>query len=197
MLTSGTDIIVGYNGMVAAYAPGDLAWILTCTALVWIMIPGLGYLYSGLARRKNALHLLLLTLAALAVTSFQWFFWGYSLAFSSTSGSFLGDLQNFGFMGVLEEPVSGANNKLPEIVYAMYQVSCGSRSAFKDGLLTLAPLPVHVRLPRPIDCAGSRLRARAHLAFPRPNFLLDNRRLRPDRVLGLEPQWLGIQMGRA
>lgn len=32
---------------------------------------GLGYLYSGLARRKNALHLLLLTLAALAVTSFE------------------------------------------------------------------------------------------------------------------------------
>lgn len=72
-----------------------MAWILTCTALVWLMIPGLGYLYSGLTRRKNALHMLLLTMMALAVVSFQWFFWGYSLTFSSTGGAFLGNLRNF------------------------------------------------------------------------------------------------------
>ncbi|KDN53302.1 ammonium transporter [Tilletiaria anomala UBC 951] len=119
---NGTDLIVTYDeGKIASYSPGDIAWILTCTTLVWLMIPGLGYLYSGLARRKNALHLLLLTLAALAVVSFQWFFWGYSLTFSQTGGVFMGDLRNFGFMGVLEAPVPGANNKLPEIVYAMYE----------------------------------------------------------------------------
>ncbi|EST08770.1 Ammonium transporter AmtB-like domain protein [Kalmanozyma brasiliensis GHG001] len=123
-LPLGTDIIVTYgpnNDMVASYSPGDISWVLTCTALVWLMIPGLGYLYSGLARRKNALHLLLLTLAALAVVSFQWFFWGYSLAFSQTSGAFLGNLRNFGYMGVLENPVPQAYNKVPEIVYAIYQ----------------------------------------------------------------------------
>lgn len=37
--------------------------------------PGLGYLYSGLVRRKNALSLLFLTIVALAITSFQWWFW--------------------------------------------------------------------------------------------------------------------------
>lgn len=98
-----------------------MAWILTCTALVFLMIPGLGYLYSGLTRRKNALHMLLLTLMALTITSFQWFFWGYSLTFSSTGGAFLGNLRNFGFMGVLEAPAGGASNKLPEIIYAMYE----------------------------------------------------------------------------
>ncbi|SOV09991.1 low affinity ammonium transporter [Ustilago sp. UG-2017a] len=123
-IANGTDIIVTYGPAgesVASYNPGDISWVLTCTALVWIMIPGLGYLYSGLARRKNALHLLLLTLAALAVVSFQWFFWGYSLAFSQTSGAFLGNLRNFGYMGVLENPVSQAYNKVPEIVYSVYQ----------------------------------------------------------------------------
>ncbi len=63
------------------------------------MIPGLGYLYSGLTRRKNALHLLMITIAAMAVVLFQWFFWGYSLTFSDTGNDFLGNLQNFGFMG--------------------------------------------------------------------------------------------------
>ncbi|PWN20133.1 ammonium transporter [Microstroma glucosiphilum] len=123
--TAGLDMIVTYGPadaqMVAAYAPGDMAWILTCTALVLLMIPGLGYLYSGLTRRKNALHMLLLTMMTLAVTSFQWFFWGYSLTFSATGGAFLGNLRNFGFMGVLEAPASGSSNKLPEIIYAMYE----------------------------------------------------------------------------
>jgi Amt family ammonium transporter len=120
----GTDMIVTYganNEMIASYSPGDIAWVLTCTALVWIMIPGLGYLYSGLARRKNALHMLLMTIMALAVVSIQWIFWGYSLTFSPTGGAFLGNLDHFGFMGVLEAPSANANNKIPDIVYAMYQ----------------------------------------------------------------------------
>lgn len=118
----GTDLIATLpDGTITTYSPGDISWVLTCTALVWIMIPGLGYLYSGLVRRKNALSLLLLTLLAMGVVSFQWFFWGYSLAFSDTGGPFIGDLAHFGFKGVLEQPVPGANNKVPRIVYAIYQ----------------------------------------------------------------------------
>jgi hypothetical protein len=45
----------------------------------------LGYLYSGLVRRKNALSLLFMTISALGVVSFQWMFWGYSLTFSVRS----------------------------------------------------------------------------------------------------------------
>ncbi|GHJ87915.1 hypothetical protein NliqN6_4317 [Naganishia liquefaciens] len=106
----------------SAFDAGDIAWILTCTALVWLMIPGLGYLYSGLVRRKNALSLLFLTIVALAITSFQWWFWGYSLVFSETGGSFWGNLRNFCFMGVLGRPIPEANNKLPEIVFATYEL---------------------------------------------------------------------------
>lgn len=43
------------------------------TALVFIMIPGVGLLYSGLLRRKNALSMLLISFLAIAVGSFQWF----------------------------------------------------------------------------------------------------------------------------
>ena len=39
-------------------------------------------------------------------------FWGYSLTFSSTGSSFIGDLRHFGFQGVLEQPIPGANNKV-------------------------------------------------------------------------------------
>lgn len=62
-----------------------------------------------------------MTISALAVVSFQWFFWGYSLTFSKTGGTFWGNLRNFGFMGVLELPIPEANNKIPELVFAIYQ----------------------------------------------------------------------------
>lgn len=88
----GPDIIATTkSGETAVYSAGDIAWVLTCTVLIIFMIPGLGYLYSGLARRKNALQLLFLSMASLAVVSFQWFFIGFSLVFSETGGSFFGD----------------------------------------------------------------------------------------------------------
>ena len=57
-------------------------------------------------RRKNALSMLYLSLAVYAVVTFEFFFWGYSLAFSSTGGKFIGNLANFGMMDVLDAPVS-------------------------------------------------------------------------------------------
>ncbi|GAA5979287.1 hypothetical protein JCM11641_001983 [Rhodosporidiobolus odoratus] len=118
----GSDLIATLDGgEVVSYNPGDIAWLLTSTALVWLMIPGVGYLYSGLVRRKNALTVLFLTMLAMGIISFQWFFWGYSLAFSPTGGPFLGDMHFFVFRKVLETPVPQANNKVPQIVYAIYQ----------------------------------------------------------------------------
>jgi Amt family ammonium transporter len=54
-----------------AYKAGDIAWTLMSTALVWLMIPGLGYFYSGMARSKNALSLIMLSVISIAVVSFQ------------------------------------------------------------------------------------------------------------------------------
>lgn len=50
---------------------GDTAWVLASTALVWLMIPGIGYFYSGLARSKNALSLIMCAFLSLVVVSVQ------------------------------------------------------------------------------------------------------------------------------
>lgn len=102
------------------YNPGDMAWILMSTALVLLMIPGVGFFYSGLARRKSALSLIWLSVMSAAVVSFQWFFWGYSLTFSHTAGRYIGDLSNFGFRNVLARPSVGSP-QTPDILYAIYQ----------------------------------------------------------------------------
>lgn len=44
---------------------------MTSTALVLLMIPGVGFFYSGLARRKSALSLIWLSMMSTAVVSFQ------------------------------------------------------------------------------------------------------------------------------
>ncbi|KAI9676255.1 MAG: ammonium transporter Amt1 [Trizodia sp. TS-e1964] len=108
------------NDLNIFYSPGDIAWMITATALVLLMIPGVGFFYSGLARRKSALSLIWLSLMATGVVSFQWFFWGYSLAFSHTAGKFIGDLQNIGFRNTLAAPSVGSP-KVPDLLFAIYQ----------------------------------------------------------------------------
>ena len=94
--------------------------MITATALVLLMIPGVGFFYSGLARRKSALSLIWLSISAAGLISFQWFFWGYSLAFSHTSGKFIGNLSNIGFRNVLAQPSVGSS-KIPDLLFAVYQ----------------------------------------------------------------------------
>ncbi|KAI2643721.1 ammonium transporter [Xylaria nigripes] len=108
-----TDLNVFYEG-------GDLTWILTSTVLVLLMIPGAGFFYSGLARRKSALSLIMLSLLSTAVVQFQWFFWGYSLTFAHTGSSFIGDLSNFGLMKTLAQPSVGST-KIPDLLFCIYQ----------------------------------------------------------------------------
>ncbi|KAI9067816.1 ammonium transporter [Trametes sanguinea] len=109
------------DGTVWVYNPGDIAWVLASTALVWIMIPGVGFFYSGLLRRKNALSMIWASMMTLAVVSFQWFFWGFSLAFSDTADAYIGDLRYFGLKGVLEKPSIGST-RIPSIVFCVFQL---------------------------------------------------------------------------
>lgn len=112
--------LISSNG-VNVYNMGDIAWTLASTALVWIMIPGVGFFYSGLLRRKNALNMIYLSMMTVAMVSFQWFFWGYSLAFSDTASPFIGDLKYFGLRNVLDQPSVGSA-KVPALVFCVFQL---------------------------------------------------------------------------
>lgn len=45
----------------------NYVYIILCGFVVWLIIPGIGLLYSGLARRKSALALLFQSIMLLAV----------------------------------------------------------------------------------------------------------------------------------
>ena len=57
--------------MKSTYLQGDIAWMLAATAIMWLMTPGVGYLYSGFLQRKNALSMLFLSMAVAGVVTFQ------------------------------------------------------------------------------------------------------------------------------
>lgn len=64
--------------------------------LVFLIIPGIGLLYGGMARRKSSLAMIFQSLSIMSLCTVQWMFWGYSLSFSRSGHSgFIGDMSNF------------------------------------------------------------------------------------------------------
>lgn len=115
--TGGDSLTVDLS---AQFGGADMVWVAISGVIVWIMVPGVGLLYLGLSRKKHALSLLWASIMALSLTTFHWFFWGFSLAFShSDSSGFLGSLDNFCLMDVLGAPA--VVDSIPDILMCFFQ----------------------------------------------------------------------------
>ncbi len=98
----------------------NTAWIMVSTALVMLMIPGLGLFYGGLVRVKNVLATVMHCFICMGVVGLVWILWGYSLAFGpSTLGGIIGDLRHLGLRGVGLEPLDGMD--IPALLFMMFQ----------------------------------------------------------------------------
>jgi len=82
--------------------PGSTAWMLTASALVLLMTPGLAFFYGGLVRMKSVLNIMMMSFGAMGVVAVVWALWGYGMAFGpDTLGGFVGDpFTNFGLSGL-------------------------------------------------------------------------------------------------
>ncbi|MBI4340631.1 MAG: ammonium transporter, partial [Chloroflexi bacterium] len=83
---------------------GDTAWLLTSSALVLLMTPGLAFFSGGLVGRTNALATIMHSLITVALISVVWVLWGYTLAFGPDNGHFIGGLAWFGLRDVGPDP---------------------------------------------------------------------------------------------
>lgn len=102
---------------------GDIAWVTAATALVMIMTPAVGFFYGGLVRRKNLVSTIVQCLAIFAVISLVWALWGYSLALGGASNKgIIGDLSDFGLIGVGEAPNPAYSSTIPELLYFAFQL---------------------------------------------------------------------------
>ncbi|MBP39258.1 MAG: ammonium transporter [Dehalococcoidia bacterium] len=98
--------------------PGNVAWMLTASALVLLMTPGLAFFYGGLVRGKNVVSTMMYSYVAMGVVSVLWVLWGYSLAFGA-GGDFIGNFDFIGFRDVSSEGVDGG---ISPILFAIFQM---------------------------------------------------------------------------
>jgi Amt family ammonium transporter len=107
----------------AAEAPevdsGATAWMLTSTALVLLMIPGLAMFYGGLVRSKNVLGTMMHSFAAMGVISVLWVVCGYMMGFGKGAG-WCGWDPGLLFLKSIDDKIM-EQYRVPEYVFAMFQ----------------------------------------------------------------------------
>ncbi len=99
---------------------GDTAWMLTASALVLLMTPGLALFYGGMVRAKNVLSTLMHSFFAMGIMSIHWVVIGYSLSFAE-GNSFIGGFDYVLLNGVDSNPGPYADN-IPHNVFMIFQM---------------------------------------------------------------------------
>jgi ammonium transporter, Amt family len=99
---------------------GVTAWMLTSTALVLLMIPGLAMFYGGLVRTKNVLGTMMHSFTAMGIMTVLWVVCGYGMAFgTNVLGGWIGwDNKYFLLEGIDTSIISAG---IPEYVFSMFQ----------------------------------------------------------------------------
>jgi len=130
------------------YDTGSIAWMLTSSALVLLMVPGLALFYGGMVRAKNVLNMFLCCMVAIGVIGLHWVIIGYAIAFpvvtdatsifKSAGG---GDLPivswlafdkslmflhsftaiDYGRLLTSGDTVGAINTRIPELAFVMFQ----------------------------------------------------------------------------
>lgn len=100
---------------------GDTAWMLISSALVMLMVPGVGFFYAGMVRSKNVVSVLKHSMVILALVTLQWVLIGYSLVFGKDINGLIGDLSYFGLRGVGFAPNADYAATIPHLVFMVFQ----------------------------------------------------------------------------
>jgi Amt family ammonium transporter len=99
---------------------GAEAWMLTSTALVLLMIPGLAMFYGGLVRTKNVIGTMMHSFSAMGIIGVLWVVCGYAMSFGkNVLGGFVGWDSNLLFLRGIDDTIMSAG--IPEYVFAMFQ----------------------------------------------------------------------------
>lgn len=99
---------------------GITSWMLTSTALVLLMIPGLAMFYGGLVRTKNVLGTMMHSFAAMGIMAVLWVVCGYSMSFgSNVLGGWFGWNSDYFFLRGIDETIMEGG--VPEYVFSMFQ----------------------------------------------------------------------------
>lgn len=106
-----------------AIVPGDVAWMLTASALVLLMTPGLSFFYGGMVQPKNVISTMLQSFMAMGLISLLWITVGFSMAFGTSIHGIIGNPLEFFMLN----HVGGATHPdlsptIPLLLFAIFQL---------------------------------------------------------------------------
>ncbi len=104
-----------------AFDSGNVAWMLTSTLLVLLMVvPGLALFYGGMVRAKNVLSVLMQVLVVYSMVIVLWVAYGYSAAFTE-GNAFFGSFSEKAFLRGITADTDA--DGLPEFLFVIFQAT--------------------------------------------------------------------------
>lgn len=118
VLLPGSLVVLGQGD--SLIDSGATSWMLTSTALVLLMIPGLAMFYAGLVRSKNVLGTIMHSFVSMGIITVLWVTVGYSMCFGeSVAFGWFGWNNDFFLLRGIDTKVLEAG--VPEYVFTMFQ----------------------------------------------------------------------------
>jgi ammonium transporter, Amt family len=101
----------------------DTAWMLTSSALVLVMTPGLAFFYGGMVNKKNVISTMLQSFICMVVITVLWVVVGFSLVFGNSVFGIIGNpADHFMMRGVIEGAPWKMAPTIPFVLFAFYQL---------------------------------------------------------------------------
>lgn len=137
---------------------GNVGWILICSALVFIMTPGVALFYGGMLRKQSMTSVMSQTLIAMGIMTVSWVLIGYTLAFGADVHGIVGNLEYALLHGLTATSIADGSS-IPDMEFMFFQMmfamitaaivlgACAERVRFKAIAIFLAIWSILVYAP--------------------------------------------------
>ncbi|TPX35991.1 hypothetical protein SmJEL517_g01851 [Synchytrium microbalum] len=101
---------------------GSLGFMTFAPAFTFLVAVGVALFWSGMSRAKNALTMTFACGVAFSIVAIQWVCFGFSLTFSESGNSFIGDFAHAGFANLGSWALVSTAPAIPSITFALYEL---------------------------------------------------------------------------
>ncbi len=106
---------------------GTTAWMLTATALVLLMTPGLAFFYGGMTRAKSVLNMMMMSFVSIITVTIAWVLYGHSLTFTDNGSElvnkFIGGFDALGLQSLVDTATKDDGTGMPSLVFSAFQLT--------------------------------------------------------------------------
>ena len=117
---------------------GNLAWLITASALVLFMTPGVAFFYGGLVKAKSVVSMMMMSFGAMGLVSVLWILYGFNMSAVESTWAFAGNpFADFGLASASSDDLVGAmfGGTFAIITVALISGAIADRAKFGSWML--------------------------------------------------------------